>query len=185
MSAHETLSDEALLRRFVGGDRFMLGALAQRYERRLLGLAMGLLGDAALACDAVQETWVRVIRFAPGFVGASSFKTWVYRITVNQCYNLRGLQKHRALEEVAQAAVEGGARAVDDSMLATEMATTVWSAVAALTAEQRDVVLLCYHADLTHSEAAAILEIPLGTLKSRLHAALGRLRALLAAEVQS
>ncbi|MBK9120195.1 MAG: RNA polymerase sigma factor [Phycisphaerales bacterium] len=185
MSAHETLSDEALLRRFVNGDRFSLGALAQRYERRLLGLAKGLLGDAALACDAVQETWVRVIRFAPGFAGDSSFKTWIYRIAVNQCYNLRGLQKLSAPEEIAPTTAESGARPVDGCLLATEQATTVWSAVAALTAEQRDVVLLCYHADLTHSEAAVILEIPLGTLKSRLHAALGRLRALLAAEVQS
>ncbi len=63
-------TDEQLLAKFVGGDRAPLGELAQRYERPLLGMAMGLLGgQRSLACDAVQETWLRVIRFAGGFNG--------------------------------------------------------------------------------------------------------------------
>src|SRR5215510_2230127 len=103
--------DEGLLREFVRGKREALGELARRYERALLGLASGLLdGRADLACDAVQETWVRVIRFGPTFDGRSSFKTWVYRIAINQCRTVKakvreaGLAigpdaEHRSVEE--------------------------------------------------------------------------------------
>src|SRR5258708_5686403 len=83
-------SDESLLTEFAGGDRAALGGLARRYERALLGLATGLLeGRADMACDAVQETWVRVIRFADKFNGRSSFKTWLYRIAINQCRTVK------------------------------------------------------------------------------------------------
>src|SRR5512139_3993128 len=83
-------TDEQLVKDFVSGRRAALGELARRYERPLLGLARGLLGGRDdLACDAIQETWVRVIRFAGQFAGASSFRTWVYRIAINQCRTLQ------------------------------------------------------------------------------------------------
>ena len=66
-SSFSTNSDHELMARFVAGDRGALGALAEKYERSLLGLARGILGgDATAACDAVQSTLVRVIRFAKG-----------------------------------------------------------------------------------------------------------------------
>ncbi|MCH8805838.1 MAG: hypothetical protein IH986_07100, partial [Planctomycetes bacterium] len=82
MMSDRGISDEQLLERFVKRkDRTALAALAQRHERALLGLAGGLLGGRReLACDAVQETWLRVIRYGESFNGRSSFKTWLYRI---------------------------------------------------------------------------------------------------------
>ena len=83
-------TDEKLLGAFVKGDQAALGELARRHECSLLGLAGGLLGGgSAAACDAVQETWVRVIRYGHSFNGRSSFKTWLYRITINRCRDLR------------------------------------------------------------------------------------------------
>ena len=88
-----TASDEQLLKNFAAGERAALGDLACRYELPLLGLAAGLLdGRRHLALDAVQETWLRVIRFAGNFNGRSSFKTWLYRIAINQCHSLRMAQ---------------------------------------------------------------------------------------------
>ncbi|HWL95056.1 MAG TPA: sigma factor, partial [Phycisphaerae bacterium] len=82
-------SDEQLLAEFVAGRKAALGELARRHESSLLGLACGLLGGREdLARDAVQETWMRVVRFAGGFHGRSCFKTWVYRIAVNQCRDI-------------------------------------------------------------------------------------------------
>lgn len=79
-------SDESLLSAFIRGDKPALGELARRYERPLLGLATGLLdGKTDMAADAIQETWLRVIRFADKFDHRSSFKTWLYRIAINQC----------------------------------------------------------------------------------------------------
>jgi len=62
-------TDEQLLTAFADGDRDALGTLAERYERALLDLALAVLGSRELALDAVQETWVRVVRYAGGFNG--------------------------------------------------------------------------------------------------------------------
>lgn len=81
-------SDEQLLKAFTRGDRAALGELAKRHERALLNLAWGMLGSRERAVDAVQETWLRVIRYAAGFNGNSSVRTWLYRIAVNQCRSM-------------------------------------------------------------------------------------------------
>jgi RNA polymerase sigma-70 factor, ECF subfamily len=178
--ACEQASDEVLLRRFAGGDVAALGELARRHEKSLLGLARGLLDwrtDAA--CDAVQETWVRVIRYAGSFKERSSFKTWVYRIVINQCHTMRAKKRPLSLSHAA-------ADRVDESrpQVQGETQQLLREQVAKLPEDRRVVVLLCYHDGLTHEQAAEVLEIPIGTLKSRLHAALTDLRKRMPAEVQ-
>jgi RNA polymerase sigma-70 factor (ECF subfamily) len=176
-------TDEQLLSDFVRGRRDALGELARRYESALLGLASGVLGGSeSLACDAVQETWVRVIRFAGRFNGRSGFKTWVYRIAINQCRSLR-LTGGRASTVLTDGAAEGSAAAGDDPVVASERADRLRAAVALLPVEKQEVLLLCYHEGLTHEEAADVLELPIGTLKSRLHGALESLRRTLSPEV--
>lgn len=179
-------TDERLLTAFAEGDRSALGKLAERYERALLGLARGLLGGRGdLACDAVQEIWVRVIRFGSGFNGRSSFKTWLYRIAVNQCRNLQttGALARSTVEAHDEVAVHG--KTPEAVAASADQNDALRTAVQALSEEKRLVVLLCYHERLTHEQAAEILEIPLGTLKSRLHAALEQLRQRLGSEKES
>ena len=176
-------TDEHLIDAYRLGERAALSELARRYELSLLGLARGLLdGREQDACDAVQETWLRIVRYAGSFNGRSRFKTWLYRIAINQCRTL-----WTARSEVAAAlendpntadATATPARTTEDA----EYAERVRRAVADLSAEQRAVVLLCYHGGMTHEEAGEILEIPVGTLKSRLHAALEELRTRLKTE---
>lgn len=182
MTPDRTADDATLLRDFVAGRREALGDLARRHERALLGLAYGLLGGRqSLAQDAVQETWVRVVRFARGFAGQSSVKTWLYRILINQCRTMRESER---LATVPPADVpEGGTDA--DRAAATcdrqppERMDGLRGQVEQLDADKRVILLLCYHEGLTHEQAAEILGLPLGTLKSRLHAALTELRAAL------
>jgi RNA polymerase sigma-70 factor, ECF subfamily len=171
-------TDRELIARFVEGDSGALEELARRHESSLLGLAYGWLrAEPDLARDAVQESWVRVIRYAKGFDGRSEVKTWLYRIVLNQCRTLAALRRRRQTRTAvsAEQTVAPPAELADDDELR--------AAVAALDPAQRDVVLCCYHAGLTHAEAAEILDIPAGTLKSRLHAALELLRRRLAREV--
>jgi len=175
----EALSDEILLRRFVEGRKAALGKLARRYEGPLLGLATGLLsGREDLAQDAVQETWVRVIRFAHTFNGDAGLKTWLYRIAINQCRDLAALAARRESQgaDSDDRKADGGANRPDDSAIAAERDGQIRHAVAGLDDAKREILLLCYHDGLTHAEAAEALEIPIGTLKSRLHAALTELR---------
>lgn len=177
-------TDEQLLGEFLAGQRAALAELARRYERPLLGLAAGLLGGRRdLACDAVQETWLRVVRFGKQFMGRSSFKTWLYRIAVNQCRTLQTVR----LTPNFDGEISGqptGADPPESAVHAADRNHTLRHAVERLDPDRRLAVLLCYHAGMTRAQAADILELPVGTLKSRLHAALGDLRASLAAEAK-
>jgi RNA polymerase sigma-70 factor (ECF subfamily) len=168
-------TDEALLDSFAAGDAEALGRLAQRHERALLGLALGLTGSRELAEVAVQDAWVRVIRSAAAFRGQSSVKTWMYRIVINRS---RDLQKQEsARPPVAASAVIEPAT--------PELREAIRAALETLQPAHREAVLLCHHADLTHAQAAEVLNIPLGTFKSRVRTALGRLEQILGTEVRS
>ncbi|MHC4142599.1 MAG: RNA polymerase sigma factor [Planctomycetota bacterium] len=169
-------SDEQLLSAYLGGDREALGELAHRYEPSLLGVAGGLLGgSSSMACDAVQETWMRVIRYGHSFNGSSSLKTWLYRIAINRCRDLVAKEKGRGVGGVPrEPATEGNEP--DECSIRRERNEALRDAVGQLTPPKREILLLCYHDAMTHEQAAEILEIPVGTLKSRLHAALGELR---------
>jgi RNA polymerase sigma-70 factor (ECF subfamily) len=171
---HSTESDRDLLTRFVAGERGALGALAQRYEGALLGLARGMLGgDAVAACDAVQSMWVRVIKYAGGFQEKCAVKTWLYRILINECRDWRrrnGAERSGVHLRLARPESRATAMADDAGLQA---------ALAALGEERREALLLCYQTGMTHEAAADILGVPVGTLKSRLYAGLKELRAAL------
>jgi RNA polymerase sigma-70 factor (ECF subfamily) len=166
--------DVELLRAIAGGDLLGLEVLAGRYERALLDLALAVLGSRDLACDAVQEVWLRVIRYAGGFHGRSSAKTWLYRIAINQCRDFmvaRPMEPLGALELTADASEDpaGQAAMSDERQRLKEL-------VEGLSLPLRETVLLCYTHGLTHGEAAEVMGIPAGTVKSRIHAALKQLR---------
>lgn len=190
-------SDESLLSAFRTGDRSALGDLARRYERPLLGLATGLLdGKTDMAADAIQETWLRVIRFADKFDGRSSFKTWLYRIAINQCRTIKSRSRPTTNSslDASNSSLDASiphASMPSSSVLSTQSSSLSistdpdhlsWlrSQVSLLSPDKRTVLLLCYHEGITHQLAAEILDVPLGTLKSRLHAALTTLRAAMA-----
>jgi len=172
-------SDEELIRAFAGGSREALGTLAERYERKLLDLSQAILGSADLAADAVQETWLRVVRYAGSFNGRSSAKTWLYRIAINQCRSV--LSARPTVDE------NTGQPAPDTSTEPSERAAMqdnierLKRAVERLSPLLRETVLLCYTHQLTHEEAAEAMGVPIGTVKSRVHAALEDLRSQLGA----
>jgi RNA polymerase sigma-70 factor, ECF subfamily len=178
-------TDESLLDSFRRGDHSALGGLARRYERPLLGLATGLLdGRTDMAADAIQETWLRVIRFADKFDARSSFKTWLYRIAINQCRTIKSRSRPTTnVSPAVPAPVSAATEPVANSTPDPDHLSWLREQVALLSPDKRTVLLLCYHEGITHQLAAEILEVPLGTLKSRLHAALTTLRAAMAAEV--
>lgn len=127
----------------------------------------------------MQDAWVRVIRSAKHFGFRSSVRTWLYRIVINRCHDLRAsgrLASPRDGRAPEPAAPASGAGPVDDAVLRR--------AVDGLPGDRRLIVVLCYHRGLSHAQAADVLGIPAGTLKSRLSAALAELRAALASEVR-
>ena len=170
-------SDDQLLSAFVGGEHDALGALAERHERALLDLSLAILGSRDLALDAVQETWLRVVRHAGGFNGRSNVKTWLYRIAINRCRSMlasRSPVRETSPEEPADPAGDPVVRAA-----ATDDAQQLKRAVERLSPPLRETILLCYTHGLTHAEAAEAMDVPIGTVKSRLNAGLTGLRAAL------
>lgn len=173
-------SDEQLLARFARGhadnSRAALQELARRHEHRLLGLALGLCdGREDLAREAVQEAWVRVIRHAAKFRGKSSFATWVYRIVVHRCRDVMARERTATRRANRANAVSPGR----DSDADPDWTRRV---VGGLPQHEREVVLLCHMRGMTHEQAAAVLGIPPGTLKTRMTRAMGRLREMMGAE---
>ncbi len=168
-------SDETLLARFVAGDDDALGALADRHERAMVGLARGLVGSDHLAREAVQETWVRVMRFAGGYDGRASVKTWMYTILTNRCRDMRTSERNRTRRD-------RGRRAPASEHAPSALDSRVADAVSELEEPGRETLVLCFCRGMTHSQAAAILGVPIGTVKSRVHKAMARLRERLGVE---
>jgi len=175
IQGRDPADDESCFRRFREGDDEALGVLASRYEAQMVGLARGILGGRLdQAREIVQESWVRVIRYADSWRAECAFRTWLYRIVINCARDAAARDGRRkpaaapAEPDVLSAASRAPASPADFE--------SVRRAVEALPEGQSLIILLCYHRGLTHEMAAEVMDIPIGTLKSRLNAALASLR---------
>ncbi|MBI4730190.1 MAG: sigma-70 family RNA polymerase sigma factor, partial [Acidobacteria bacterium] len=160
--------DLAVARRAAGGDHQAFELLVRRHTEAVWRLAYSSLHERAAAEDAVQETFVKAYRALGGFRGESSVRTWLLAIAHRTCLD----QIRRARPEVASLDEARGvrARSVD---AATRVALQV--AVEALPEEERKAFVLVDSLGFSREEAAAILEVPASTLKSRLARAHERL----------
>lgn len=160
------------------GDRTAAGTLARRYHRRLIAHAWRLTGDLELAKDVVQSSWIDIARGLPGLKDEAAFPAWAYQIVSRRCArNIRGLQADRAL--VGALGQAGHGESTQQPEIATPRLKT---AVLALPPAQRAVLALFYFEDLSVSEIAVALDVPTGTVKTRLMHARRALRAVLEGE---
>lgn len=184
MTPGSVASDADLLARVAGGDRdASLAELYDRYAGRLYGLGIRLLGDRGQAEELVQETFVRVWQGAGRFDGSlGSVETWVRVIARRTAIDLqrRAAARPKAVAQGQVAALERVEPAVTEEIAErAQLSVDVRAALEALTAKQREVLVLGYDAQLSQSEIAERLAIPLGTVKTRTFNALRALRALL------
>ena len=186
MTSAQPESDEAVLARFAdpahpAGEReAAFHELVHRYQRRLFAVCVRVLGSPSDAEDAVQETFVRLARGAAGFRGDAKLSTWLYRVARNVCtdhvrYDAR--RPSTPVEDVAAVADEPHA---DDLIGARETAMTLEAALARLDDQSRLLLLLVAVEGLSYAEAAAAVDLPVGTVKSRVSRARVRLGELLA-----
>ena len=166
-------TDEALAARLVDGDELALRELLRRYERPLASFLHRQTGGRDVE-DLYQETWLRVVRHADRFDAARRFSTWLFQIAVNLCrdWHRRPPPEVRPLEDEPAAA----------ELDRTDAALDAEHLLAQLPAAQREVVILRYYHDLSEDDVALMLDIPKGTVKSRLHQAITRLSASVRAE---
>lgn len=177
--------DDTLLRRTAGGDARALAELYHRHAAGLFGFLYRLAGDRAAAEEILQDTMLAVWRSAAGFGGRSAVRTWLYGVARRQAHNrLRSLPAPLAgLDDLPEpaAAVPGP----EEIALVRSDVAVVGAAMAALPAVHREVLALAFHAELSHADIARVLEVPVGTVKSRLHNARAKLAELIAADEEA
>jgi len=186
-----SLTDEELLLGYrETGDRDLFTLLVQRYERELYSYLRRYLGDAEMAEDAFQAAFLQVHLKCKHFEAGRSFRPWLYTIATNQAIDAqRRSRRHRmvSLDRAGHADGDEVGKLLDlltsheDSpsarLTADERKEWIGRAVGDLPQSLRDVVLLVYFQDLKYRDAAESLGIPVGTVKSRMHAAVAKLNA--------
>lgn len=173
----ERLLDEYLVASIRAGDRKAFDLLARRWTRKLLAHAWRLTGDVDMARDAAQEGWLEIVRGLGGLRDERAFPAWAYQIVSRRCARQVGQARRRRLLEAAVAAepVEIATPPPDDPGRGGRLRR----ALAALPPDQRATVALFHLEDLGIAETAIALNVPAGTVKTRLLHARRKLRAAL------
>jgi RNA polymerase sigma-70 factor (ECF subfamily) len=166
----EAPRDEDLVRRFLSGDRAAFAALVERHERRVYNLALRMTGREEDARDATQDALLTVLKKLSSFRGEAAFTTWLHRVTVNACYDLlRKRQRAPLLERADDDLPPIEPPPAADHAQTSDLSIDVQRALTQVPEDFRVVMILHDVQDLPQEEVAAILGIPVGTVKSRLH----------------
>lgn len=183
------LDDQMLISRAQGGDRSAFNQLIRKHEARAYQYAYRLTRNPEEASDVVAEAFVRVYNALHNFKGQSAFTTWLYRILTNCFLDIRKKERSRpsiSLEAALltpdgelERQVEDPNRTPHEEAERNERERNVESAVAMLPEYQRAMIVM-YHAEMmSYEEIASALDLPIGTVKSRLNRARLSLRELL------
>jgi RNA polymerase sigma-70 factor (ECF subfamily) len=155
--------DRTLLQAHVDGDPQAFALLVRRHRDRLWAVAMRTLGDREEASDALQDALISAFRNAASYRGEAAVTTWLHRVVVNAC--LDRVRRRQARPSVPLGDTEVASRRDDHA--ATEARLDVRAALATLPQAQRDAIVLVDMEDLSVAEAATVLGVAEGTVKSR------------------
>jgi RNA polymerase sigma factor (sigma-70 family) len=176
MRSSEQIYDEYLVASAATGDRPALERLIARWQPRLLRHAWRVLGDAERARDIVQEAWMEILRGLHRLEDVAAFPAWAYRIVSRRCYRAFGRAAREPFEaEEAGLAHEPEAPEHQSGEFTSDVETVV-RALAELPAPQRAALALFYLEDMGVAEIAVALDVPPGTVKTRLMHARRKLR---------
>ena len=189
-------SDEELVRRFGSGDRSAFSELVRRYQSRVYSLCFRWLRDPAKAEEVAQDVFIALYKSLADFRGESKLSTWIFRVATNPCKNrlVYGSRRREDRHESIDAPVGGDedgpvkqyaidAPGPDASINRAEASKLLQAALDALDEDQREIVLLRDVDDLSYEEIAELLQLPKGTVKSRLHRARAELARRLSRKV--
>ena len=167
--------DEYLLASARAGDRRAFELFARRWQKKLLAHAWRLLGDSDAARDAVQEGWIEIVRGLPRLRDVRAFPAWAFRIISRRCARAIGGAVRRR-EFAADLAAEPE---VADAPESRRDHDRLRAAIRALPEAQRAAIALHHFEELSVAEVAVALDVPAGTVKTRLMHARAKLRAVL------
>lgn len=185
--------DLTLVKRVKSGDQRAFRTLVERYQRKVYAVALGMLKDREEAMDVSQEAFVKVYKYLDHFKGDSSFYTWLYRITTNICIDVirkRGGAKGDSVEfdesiahelDEAQIGALGTRLGTNPqkSALRKELAAKIEEALQQVPEKHRAILLLREVEGMSYEDLARTLEIPKGTVMSRLFHARAKVQKIL------
>lgn len=180
MESHE----DKLISRAVAGDGAAFSELMTMHEKRMYAVALRMCANREDAQDCLQDAMLRVYRSIGGFKGQSSFSTWVYRITMNTCLDELRRRKTRSASSL-DTMLEGGWSPTDGEngpekqAVASEQRRVLNSAIADLPEDMRSAIVLRDVQGFSYEEIAEMLEVNIGTIKSRISRGREKLRQIL------
>jgi RNA polymerase sigma-70 factor (ECF subfamily) len=188
-------ADNCLLEALREGSEAAYEALILRYQQPVYNLVYRLMDDPADAADVVQEVFLKIFRNITAFRGDSSLKTWIYRISCNEAYNhRRWFMRHRKHEIGLESDEEGTAnlnnilpdrgRTAFEQASDHEMHALIEDALTELNPQFRAAVVLRDIEDMSYEEIAEVLQVNLGTVKSRILRGREALRKALAGRLR-
>lgn len=175
-------TDEELLAQHVAGDRTALAQLIRRYEKELYAFLQRFVGDATVAEDLFQDTFIQVHRNAAGFDSQRRFRPWVFTIAANKARDHLRANVRKTTQSLNNLTGDDDSATFLDLMESStappavnlareEDIAQVQAVLEDLPAHYREVLLLSFYHQFAYKQMADMLCVPLGTVKSRLHAA--------------
>jgi RNA polymerase sigma-70 factor (ECF subfamily) len=159
--------DVELIGRVAGGDGRALDELMRRHEDLVFAVCLRIMTNRESALDAAQETFLTVFRKASLYKAEAAFTTWLYRVATNTCYDLLRKAKRRHAEPLPEHH-DPADRSAGDAFESVELRPSVEAALQRLPEDFRAAVVLSDIHGLGMAEIAEVLEVPVGTVKSRL-----------------
>lgn len=172
--------DELLVLRCQDGDRKAFAELVGRWQPRLWRYARQLAGSRDAAGDVMQEAWMAIMRGLRGLKDPASFPKWAYRIVNHKFIDwTRRKQRQRSLGDTAGEGIPDEQEPVEAEMSADDDVGRLREAMRKLSADRRAILSMFYLDEMSIADISGALEIPEGTVKSRLHAARNQLRKVM------
>lgn len=159
-------ADASLVERYLQGDPEAFEELMRAHEDRVFAICLRMLRDREAALDATQETFISVLRKADRFEGRSAFSTWLYRVAINNCYDLARRQKRHQAAPLPET-IDPADMSASDDLGAVELRPDLEAALSRLPDDFRAAVVLADAEGLPLETVAETLGVPIGTVKSR------------------
>jgi RNA polymerase sigma-70 factor, ECF subfamily len=176
-------AEAGLIEKAQHGDRNAYGELVRRYYSGVVHVVYRLCGDSNLAEDMAQEAFIRAWINLPSFHPQSSLRNWLYRIAVNAALDVLRRKPEENLEEETVHMIPDPAKSPETALIEKERVAMLQQAMRSLPEAARSVLVLREYGGLSYQEIASTLDVPIGTVMSRLNYARNRLRELLKAQM--
>ncbi|MBI5584990.1 MAG: RNA polymerase sigma factor [Deltaproteobacteria bacterium] len=170
------MTDDQLIHRVRDGDTGAFEELVLRYQKPIYGFVLRLLKDPTEAEDTVQKVFLLVYQNLKNFRFESSFKTWLYRISINQCHNIFRQHKNKEFSPIDDLPLADGKTSQEEDYAQKEMLALAQKAIEKLPTKQRMVLLLRVYQDLSFEEIGKALNIRANSAKVNFHYALGKIK---------